>query len=284
MRRWRLNSGYCGNTDQRRTQAGTIPMLKHSIERDLGLFLNVVGGGWTPASISTALWLDAADASTITLNATTVSQWNDKSGNGRNFSQATAGNQPVYSTSALNGKNVINFLSADSLTRGTIPFNDLGNNSLYIVGNRTGRTGQYNVSCILSRASARSRTMLFAYPSGGWGSYTGGEVKSPSGSVSTSYQICEMIADQSSNTYLFYQDGTSQGSNGIVNTNTAFGDSCYIGNDQYGSWLDGNIAEVIFCDEKNTDADRQKIEGYLAHKWGLQANLPNDHPYKSTAP
>ena len=38
MRRWRLNSGYNATTDQRRTQAGTIPMLKHSIERDLGLF------------------------------------------------------------------------------------------------------------------------------------------------------------------------------------------------------------------------------------------------------
>ena len=38
MRRWRLNSGYCGNTDQRRTKAGTIPMLKHNIERDLGGF------------------------------------------------------------------------------------------------------------------------------------------------------------------------------------------------------------------------------------------------------
>ena len=38
MRRWRLNSGYCGNTDQRRTKAGTIPALKHYIERNLGVF------------------------------------------------------------------------------------------------------------------------------------------------------------------------------------------------------------------------------------------------------
>ena len=75
MRRWRLNSGYNGTTDQRRTKAGTIPMLKHGIERDLGEFLHVVAGGWTPASITTALWLDAADASTITI-ATGVSQWN----------------------------------------------------------------------------------------------------------------------------------------------------------------------------------------------------------------
>jgi hypothetical protein len=33
-----LNSGYNGTTDQRRTRAGTIPALKHYIERDLGLF------------------------------------------------------------------------------------------------------------------------------------------------------------------------------------------------------------------------------------------------------
>ena len=25
-------------------------------------------------------------------------------------------------------------------------------------------------------------------------------------------------------------------------------------------------------------------EGYLAHKWGLTANLPGDHPYKANEP
>jgi hypothetical protein len=30
--------------------------------------------------------------------------------------------------------------------------------------------------------------------------------------------------------------------------------------------------------------DFQKAEGYLAHKWGLEANLPVGHPYKSVAP
>ena len=277
-----LNSGYIGS-DQRRTKAGSYDGRKHYLERITGEFES--SAEWTPAQISTALWLDAVDSSTITLNSTTVSQWNDKSGNGRNFSQATAGNQPVYSTSALNGKNVINFVSTDSLTRAAIPFNDLGNNSLYIVGNRTGRDGQYNVACVFSRASTRTRAMLFGYPGSGWGTFTGGEFKSPTGSVSSSYKICEIIADQTANTYSFYQDGTSQGSAGTINVNTVFNDNlCYIGNDQYGSSLAGNIAEVIFCNEKNTDADRQKIEGYLAHKWGLTSSLPNDHPYKNAAP
>ncbi len=278
MRRWRLNSGYCGNTDQRRTAAGTIPMLKHNMERNLGEFLNVIE--WTPAQITTALWLDAADESTITLNSTTVSQWDDKSGNSRNFSQATAGNQPVYSTNALNGKNVVNFVSSDALIRAAIPFNDLGNNSLYVVGNRTGGN-YYNVTVIISRAAGRTRNMLFGDDTY-WGVYT---ASSPVGFVGATYKICGIIADQATNAFLYYQDGTSQGSAGTVNSGTVFGDNnCYLGNDQYGSALAGNIAEVIFCDEKNTDSDRQKIEGYLAHKWGLTSSLPNDHPYKSTTP
>jgi hypothetical protein len=33
-----------------------------------------------------------------------------------------------------------------------------------------------------------------------------------------------------------------------------------------------------------SDVNRQKLEGYLAHKWGLGANLPVDHPYKTVGP
>lgn len=51
---------------------------------------------WTPANISTALWLDANDRTTITLNGATVSSWADKSGNGKNATQSTAANQPGY--------------------------------------------------------------------------------------------------------------------------------------------------------------------------------------------
>ena len=243
---------------------------------------------WTPANITTALWLDAADASTITLNASTVSGWNDKSGNGRHFAQATSANQPVYTTSALSGKNVVTFVSIDSidsLTRAAIPFNDLGNNSLYLVSNKTGSLPSLNVAVLLSRAANRTRVILANSTFNRWGTYTTGEFPSPSGTIDATYKISELIADQTANTYLFYQNGTSQGSAGAINVNSVFNDNnCYIGSDQYGSLLRGNIAEIVFCDEKNTDADRQKLEGYLAHKWGLTASLPAGHPYKVNAP
>lgn len=67
-----------------------------------------VSGPFTPKSISgLAAWFDADDATTITLNGSTVSEWRDKSGNGRHATQATASNQPGYSTNALNGRPVL---------------------------------------------------------------------------------------------------------------------------------------------------------------------------------
>jgi hypothetical protein len=41
----------------------------------------------------------------------------------------------------------------------------------------------------------------------------------------------------------------------------------------------GNISEIIVFNTALSNADRQTIEGYLAWKWGLQANLPTSHPY-----
>jgi hypothetical protein len=70
-----------------------------------------VGGAtlWTPSQLTTALWLDAADAGTITTVSGAVSQWNDKSGNGRNAIQATAANRPALTSAGLNGLDVLTF-------------------------------------------------------------------------------------------------------------------------------------------------------------------------------
>ena len=62
---------------------------------------------WTPAELTTLAWYDAADASTITLNGSNVSQWDDKSGSGRHLSQVTASRQPSYAASTLNDRPLI---------------------------------------------------------------------------------------------------------------------------------------------------------------------------------
>lgn len=64
---------------------------------------------WTPAEITTALWLDAADSATITLNGSTVSQWADKSGRANHAVNATASTQPTYMPESFNGLSALWF-------------------------------------------------------------------------------------------------------------------------------------------------------------------------------
>lgn len=61
-----------------------------------------------PASLNPDLWLDAADASTITESGGSVSQWNNK-GTLENLTQASSANQPTTGANTVNGLNVIDF-------------------------------------------------------------------------------------------------------------------------------------------------------------------------------
>ena len=75
---------------------------------------SVIFDAFSPTDISgLQLWLDANDSETITLNGSTVSQWDDKSGNDYHVTQSTASYQPTYSTAQLNGKNVVTFDGID---------------------------------------------------------------------------------------------------------------------------------------------------------------------------
>jgi len=49
-------------------------------------------------------------------------------------------------------------------------------------------------------------------------------------------------------------------------------------------YYNGYIGDFIFFGTSYTTTEREKTEGYLAWKWGIQANLPSGHPYKSAAP
>ena len=60
------------------------------------------------------LWLDAADASTITASGGAVSKWTSKDANAREFVQATGADQPSTGANTLNGKNVVT-LNSDFL-------------------------------------------------------------------------------------------------------------------------------------------------------------------------
>jgi len=72
---------------------------------------------------------------------------------------------------------------------------------------------------------------------------------------------------------LLYSGGSSSG-NGMVDLaiNTVY------------EFSDCDAAEIVLYNVVLSTTNIQKIEGYLAWKWGLQANLPSNHPHKSAPP
>lgn len=49
-------------------------------------------------------------------------------------------------------------------------------------------------------------------------------------------------------------------------------------------WFGGQWGDYIMLKSHPTEAIRQKIEGYLAHRRGTQDKLPIDHPYRENPP
>ena len=266
---------------------------------------------WDPASITTALWLDAADettlfttdsGSTLATNGTTVGRWVDKSGNSRNAAQSTPGLRPTYTTSAFNGKNVLTFPGSTyrALNISSLPLQDtvtiiavfenavqFGSGSIHKpvlgctstdvnVSNSTGYTFGKSVS---SDAGAR-----MSVPSD----------EPNTTNVSTSYAAAggtyEIVAGtNAAGSVSLLRNGVVAASDTVTNRTSGWVTGYSIGYSFGGTLADsrfytGNLCEIIALTASPLLATTQRLEGYLAHKWGLTANLPSDHPYKTVGP
>lgn len=284
MRGRRLNSGYSFNTDQRRTQAGTIPASKHFIERSLGAFS--FASGTTPNDVDVAnllLWY-AADHEVAYANGQSVSTMTNLTGIGSN---ATAfGTGPTYVTNILNSLPIYRFANNPCRTASSYSFTDF---TFYVVFKNTSGEESYE------------RLVDQDYQNGFWfgrqnnnaNTFGGGvrEGSDPYGvfvNTATDGQW-NIIANQRDNiTHNVWNNGdfANRASNSVVSTATT---SNVVG---IGGWYNNttqqaqniDIAEIVFYQSALDSTERNLIEGYLAHKWGLQANLPVGHPYKSVAP
>jgi hypothetical protein len=264
-----------------------------------------------------ALWLDAGDSGTVILNGSDVSEWRDKSGNGRNASQATAARQPEYISSAQNGLGALRFDAASEhfMTAGTTStwnFLHNGSNAAVFILARCRSTGENPNAAhtYLSTGGAATASIgfFFAYDDRAAVPRNNAAVVSVARGVLGAAAALESTNDKLTpgtyhliSSYIDADNGTaanrtvqrvdgdaSFGSNTLTNAPSASNStsSLHIGRDVATPTLDftGDICEVCIFDNHPATADRERIEGYLAHKWGVAANLPAGHPYKTSAP
>lgn len=238
---------------------------------------------WTPAQIQAGLWLDAADASTITRSGSSVTQWNDKSGNARNAVQTTAALQARFDSNAVNGNSSIYFSPAGTVTGYSIAVNDATarNWSIFAVVKNTyatylGPQGLPQVS-----DSDTSRFGFQQYDVNSVGPALRGVVGTFAGTTNTTV-------------FSITQNGTTFAAwaNGSVAIAPAAATAIAIpANHTIGcrfsyttNWFEGYLCEYLLLPNDPSTAVRQQLEGYLAWKWGVQASLPANHPYKNAPP
>ena len=238
------------------------------------------------------LWMDGADSTTITI-ATGVSQWNDKSGNAYNFTQATGASQPTRTG------NYISFQSNYYLTIPTAFMNNVTSWSLFFLINPISSSNFIMVKQHdgVNTENVLSMTLNTNSSGGGqtgstgylyWRSYNAGTQAASSSALSTStIQILSLVYD-GTNLYMYINgtlNSTTAGSFATLNDTlpTAYTlGAWYVpgyGGFQYSGSTNFQLGEMISYYTSLTTTQRQTIEGYLAAKWGLQSQLPATHPY-----
>jgi len=238
---------------------------------------------WTPAELTVASWHDASDDSTITEAGGTVSQIDDKSGNGHHWTQGTAAQQPARGTRKVNGRDTLDFDGAGVAANGsrmviTNPFDLMTYDVFFVVqpdshatNNKLfGRTNSNGQMCALQPTTGEQRmwagTNFYNADTKGYAVPTG----EPS--------ICGFFF-RSFKTYMYNGAVTVTGDTPSGNP----ADANAVGYGQFDPTYDGLICEAIVVPELS-DPDRFRMEGYLAWKWGLVANLPANHPFKLYPP
>jgi hypothetical protein len=250
---------------------------------------------WTPGSLpSLYAWWDA-DHYTVS-SGTSVNQHTDRSGNGRHLVPIATAQDVI--ANQVNGKAVFRISTGGGAKTSQ---SNLSTTKLYILATFKPAAG--------IGATAR----LFdwtAYNTGCWmgigspDTARGGGVKWQTGSpygnfvtgTNAAWQMLGMLRNTANNPGLGGANGVqaawlngdfdnAAGSNPSDATALSAGSMC-VGSDQgNGSYITNTDWRcVVVCNDVLSQSDRQKLEGYMMWDIGLQASLPQGHPYRNAPP
>lgn len=234
---------------------------------------------WTPAQLTTALWLDASDPSTITTDSGVISQWRDKSGNNRHAT-AALGLRPSVLANALNGLQAIDFGSTEgkffTVTGTESVANITSTNTLY--GFFLAKSVPVDASVFVTKLTNQwyvengfvARTTFTPQPMVVWNNTEG------IGSFLAVNATC-----------------STRGNGSAVSSPTALTFTANALPFVIGSWtglssgpadFNGVGHQVILMTSDPGLANMERLEGWAAHKYAITSKLPALHPYKNSPP
>jgi hypothetical protein len=223
-----------------------------------------LSGGFLPSQIAgLELWYDAADLSTITASSGAVSQWNDKSGFGRNLTQGSGALQPTTGTQTINGRNALDF-NSDRLTSANTT---VTHRTVFIVADSDGSPSTHGAiwrheggNVTLFRHQGFTENALLFFTRG-----TAFNATSVTG-LTDPHIIVARFTDAVN--VIIRRNGAT-----LTTTSTALSQQAATTTVNVGGFsteaFRGKIAEVITYSDALTDNNLGRVESYLGAKWGI---------------
>lgn len=230
---------------------------------------------WAPTDESTLLlWLDETNSN--------IANWQDKSGNGFDFTQSTAASQPTL----ING--VIEFLgNTDDYMVSATKLGLSGNPALTVVaviktddGSGYSRFFQIGINA--------GSTISFVCRTDEIGCRYNNGKKLFQGMSNNSFHTVSFIRDENA-TYedlAVRVDGITKSAKSVsngTNTLTLTEDQTVVGHYAAGDRFDGALVALMVFNTDGGDI-RSKAEGFAYHEYQRSPALPSWHPYESQAP
>lgn len=233
-------------------------------------------------------WLDAADplgTGSAPPTGTPLTTWFDKSFSGR--SGQAAGVTPIYRSESPYG--YIDMSGAGYYTIGTNPAVTSNYFTMFVVervqggtyGVLTGGTGATtNTNNVISYIPANLSGLSWNYINNVLNVLTG--ISSFTTAAAQPTRLWSFSFTTSNRSV--YQNGFLLGSN-TANARLSSWSNATIGyTSNTNLYYTGQYKEFIMYLGELTSSSRQRVEGYLAWKWGLQSNLASNHPWRNSQP
>lgn len=248
---------------------------------------------WSPLTDvgNLAVWLDASQQTGI-VNGGSVASATDFSGNSRDATQGTPAKQPTFLSGIQNGLPVMRFD---------------GSNDGLVTPSITWVGVQVSVFLVCSITPIASSLVVELSPNfnvtTAWLLAINANVLEAGHRISATYSVFNTAATVTgawhslgyvgdgglaTNEATGFVDGDAAGTRPF-NSNTVgvnfSAHPIYVGSRGDTSlFTQMDLGELLVFDKALSQSEREAVEGYLAWKWGLVANLPALHPYKLEPP
>lgn len=243
------------------------------------------------------MWYDGADTSSLTLSGSTITAWNDKSGNGNHLTvavgptrTATSSNPAGWDVSfdgsthyirsnALAVTNGTNTMTAFIVVKNSIS-DTLGR---IIAGITSGPETTENGAFRFANAGTNSIAITK-------GSLTGTQDGTNYTISSDLYHVITITWNGAANSPVFVDGSLNNTYSANSNTTfsfTRFGLGASLGTSPSftpATFWTGSLNEVVIYRSALSSTQCRQMEGYLAWKWGINSSLPTTHPYYKIRP